>query len=83
MEHGWAINLGGGMHHASHDEGMGWSIFDDHMLAIRTLRRCFCCHPILVGLPYKFFSFRNACRGDTYVTNLSMNGVVTCDDAMM
>ncbi|MEW5316551.1 MAG: hypothetical protein WDW38_007918 [Sanguina aurantia] len=24
MQHGWAINLGGGMHHASSTEGMGW-----------------------------------------------------------
>ncbi len=24
LERGWAINLGGGMHHASSDAGMGW-----------------------------------------------------------
>lgn len=24
QEHGWAINLGGGMHHAWHGDGSGW-----------------------------------------------------------
>lgn len=24
IEHGWAINLGGGMHHAWHADGGGW-----------------------------------------------------------
>jgi hypothetical protein len=24
LEHGWAINLGGGMHHARFDHGEGW-----------------------------------------------------------
>ena len=24
LEHGWAINLGGGMHHARFDNGEGW-----------------------------------------------------------
>ncbi|MEW5306613.1 MAG: hypothetical protein WDW36_009067 [Sanguina aurantia] len=38
MQHGWAINLGGGMHHASSTEGMGWCPFDDIMLAVRRLR---------------------------------------------
>lgn len=38
MEHGWAINLGGGMHHASHDKGGGWCTYADPYLAIRRLR---------------------------------------------
>ncbi|KAG2483195.1 hypothetical protein HYH03_017930 [Edaphochlamys debaryana] len=36
LERGWAINLGGGMHHAAADRGMGWCPFDDIVLA--TLR---------------------------------------------
>lgn len=39
MQHGWAVNLGGGMHHASRDQGQGWCMFDDHYLALRMLRR--------------------------------------------
>ena len=38
IERGWSINLGGGMHHASSDNGMGWCAFDDIMLAVRRLR---------------------------------------------
>mmetsp|Transcript_15598 Transcript_15598/g.39647 ORF Transcript_15598/g.39647 Transcript_15598/m.39647 type:complete len:421 (+) Transcript_15598:216-1478(+) len=38
MQHGWAVNLGGGMHHASRDQGQGWCMFDDHYLALRMLR---------------------------------------------
>ena len=38
MERGWAINLGGGMHHASHDQGGGWCPYADIHLAIRRLR---------------------------------------------
>ncbi|GLC37260.1 hypothetical protein PLESTB_001142700 [Pleodorina starrii] len=39
LERGWAINLGGGMHHASASHGMGWCPFDDLVLAIRRVRR--------------------------------------------
>ncbi|EFN54902.1 hypothetical protein CHLNCDRAFT_23994, partial [Chlorella variabilis] len=38
MERGWAINLGGGMHHASHDQGGGWCPYADIHLAMRRLR---------------------------------------------
>lgn len=39
LERGWAINMGGGMHHAYYENGMGWCAFDDLMLAIRECRR--------------------------------------------
>ena len=39
LEHGWSINLGGGMHHASYDAGGGWCVYDDWTLALRLLRR--------------------------------------------
>lgn len=39
VEKGWGINLGGGMHHASHDEGMGWCFYSDIFLAIRRVRQ--------------------------------------------
>ena len=39
LEHGWSINLGGGMHHASYDTGGGWCVYDDWTLALRMLRR--------------------------------------------
>ncbi|GIL45351.1 hypothetical protein Vafri_2603 [Volvox africanus] len=39
LERGWAINLGGGMHHASASHGMGWCPFDDIVLAVRRVRR--------------------------------------------
>ncbi|GFH10087.1 hist_deacetyl domain-containing protein [Haematococcus lacustris] len=35
---GWAINLGGGMHHAYYSNGMGWCPYDDITLAIRRVR---------------------------------------------
>ncbi|KAL4452011.1 hypothetical protein ABPG75_007673 [Micractinium tetrahymenae] len=38
MERGWAINLGGGMHHACHNNGGGWCPYDDITLALRRLR---------------------------------------------
>jgi len=38
LEKGWAIHIGGGMIHASHDRGAGWSPFDDLTLAIRFAR---------------------------------------------
>ncbi len=38
LEHGWAINLGGGYHHAKADEGSGNCFFADIPLAIMALR---------------------------------------------
>ncbi|KAG1652546.1 hypothetical protein FOA52_007137 [Chlamydomonas sp. UWO 241] len=38
MQYGWAINLGGGMHHAHASGGGGWCPFDDVYLAVRRLR---------------------------------------------
>ncbi len=42
MEHGWAINLGGGFHHASRDRGHGFCPFADIQLGVKELRdkRC-------------------------------------------
>eukprot|EP00879_Flechtneria_rotunda_P007198 GHRR01007553.1.p1 GENE.GHRR01007553.1~~GHRR01007553.1.p1 ORF type:complete len:311 (+),score=89.80 GHRR01007553.1:220-1152(+) len=37
--HGWAVNLGGGMHHAYWQDGSGWCPYDDITLAIRRLRK--------------------------------------------
>src|SRR5262249_40920176 len=37
-QRGWAINLGGGFHHAHADEGGGFCVFADITLAIRNLR---------------------------------------------
>ncbi|GMH32401.1 hypothetical protein BSKO_00235 [Bryopsis sp. KO-2023] len=39
LERGWSINLGGGMHHASHDKAAGWCAFADITLAIKHLRK--------------------------------------------
>eukprot|EP01025_Chloroclados_australasicus_P037545 TRINITY_DN3833_c3_g1_i4.p2 TRINITY_DN3833_c3_g1~~TRINITY_DN3833_c3_g1_i4.p2 ORF type:complete len:227 (-),score=25.73 TRINITY_DN3833_c3_g1_i4:562-1242(-) len=36
---GWAVNIGGGMHHASSNDGMGWCAYSDIILGIRKLRR--------------------------------------------
>lgn len=33
LHHGWAINLGGGYHHAKHDRGSGFCVFADISLA--------------------------------------------------
>lgn len=44
MEHGWAINLGGGYHHAKADGGEGFCFFADIPLAIKKLRET---HPSL------------------------------------
>jgi len=38
MEHGWAINLGGGYHHASLDAGGGFCVYPDITLAVRVIR---------------------------------------------
>lgn len=37
LERGWAINLGGGMHHAEQGKGKGWCVFADIPLAIKVL----------------------------------------------
>jgi len=39
LERGWALNLGGGMHHASYHDGGGWCCYDDISLILRTLKR--------------------------------------------
>eukprot|EP00047_Mylnosiga_fluctuans_P020951 m.98385 g.98385 ORF g.98385 m.98385 type:complete len:336 (+) comp8693_c0_seq5:255-1262(+) len=39
LAHGYAINLGGGMHHASAGAGGGWCIYADIFLAYRHVRR--------------------------------------------
>lgn len=38
LERGWAVNLGGGMHHAHYADGGGWCVYDDITLMLRTLR---------------------------------------------
>ena len=38
LRYGWAVNLGGGYHHASSDEGGGFCVFGDISLAIGSLR---------------------------------------------
>lgn len=39
MQHGWAINLGGGFHQASYDSGSNFCLFSDVMLAIKYIWR--------------------------------------------
>ncbi|GMH40756.1 hypothetical protein BSKO_08660 [Bryopsis sp. KO-2023] len=39
LERGWAINVGGGMHHASRERGAGWCPYDDLTLAVRRVRK--------------------------------------------
>lgn len=38
LEHGWAINLSGGYHHAKRDSGSGFCFFADIPLAVKKLR---------------------------------------------
>ncbi|CAM9451112.1 unnamed protein product [Phaeothamnion confervicola] len=38
LEHGWAINVGGGMHHAHSDGGGGWCVYADVVLSYLHLR---------------------------------------------
>lgn len=38
IKHGWAINLGGGMHHASYNHGGGWCVYSDIILSFMNLR---------------------------------------------
>lgn len=37
LKHGWAVNIGGGYHHAKYDSGAGGCIFGDIQLAIEKL----------------------------------------------
>lgn len=37
MKRGWSINIGGGMHHASWDDGGGWCVYSDIPLALNIL----------------------------------------------
>ncbi|KAL3224755.1 hypothetical protein MRX96_026345 [Rhipicephalus microplus] len=39
LDHGWAIHLGGGFHHASANRGGGFCCYADITLAVRELRR--------------------------------------------
>lgn len=39
LEHGWAINLSGGYHHATKTSGGGFCIYPDITLAIHHLRK--------------------------------------------
>lgn len=39
LEHGWAVHLGGGLHHAFPDHGEGFCLFNDIGVAIRRLKR--------------------------------------------
>jgi len=39
LQHGWAINLGGGFHHASAERGHGFCIVADITIAIKKLRQ--------------------------------------------
>jgi acetoin utilization deacetylase AcuC-like enzyme len=38
LRDGWGMNLGGGTHHAYADSGRGYCLFNDVVLAVRTLR---------------------------------------------
>lgn len=38
LKEGWGVNLGGGMHHASWDEGAGWCPYSDITMAIQQAR---------------------------------------------
>jgi histone deacetylase 11 len=37
LQKGWAVNLGGGMHHASSNSGGGWCLYTDIPLSIKNL----------------------------------------------
>lgn len=39
LQHGFAVNLGGGYHHAKPDRGEGFCVYNDIALAVRTLRK--------------------------------------------
>ena len=36
---GWCVNLGGGMHHASSEDGGGWCVYSDIFLSFHNLRK--------------------------------------------
>jgi histone deacetylase 11 len=38
VSHGWAVNLGGGMHHAHREDGAGWCPYADITLAVQRIR---------------------------------------------
>jgi histone deacetylase 11 len=38
VAHGWAVNLGGGMHHAHREDGAGWCPYADITLAVQRVR---------------------------------------------
>ncbi|KAI8476068.1 MAG: hypothetical protein J3K34DRAFT_516972 [Monoraphidium minutum] len=38
VERGWAVNIGGGLHHGHSTDGSGWCPYDDIYLAVRRLR---------------------------------------------
>jgi histone deacetylase 11 len=42
LQHGWAINVGGGMHHASYCQGGGWCLYADVFLSFLELHKA---HP--------------------------------------
>lgn len=39
LQHGWAINLGGGFHHASRDHGEGFCVFADISMVVHAMRK--------------------------------------------
>ena len=45
---GWGMNLGGGTHHAYANSGRGYCLFNDVVLAVRTLRASGACRRALV-----------------------------------
>ncbi|KAF6250370.1 hypothetical protein COO60DRAFT_881687 [Scenedesmus sp. NREL 46B-D3] len=38
VTHGWAVNVGGGMHHAHSEDGAGWCPYADITLAVQRIR---------------------------------------------
>jgi len=48
LEHGWAINLGGGFHHASKGDGGGFCVFADITMCIYNLRQNFNINKVLI-----------------------------------
>lgn len=48
LDHGWAINLGGGQHHAKADEGAGFNFFADAAIALRVMWKRKPRHKVLI-----------------------------------
>ena len=48
LDEGVAVNLAGGTHHASHDAGQGYCVFNDSAVAIRVLQRAARVHKAIV-----------------------------------